>query len=169
MVLGLGESPRRFLWCWLSSSFVNVFHFVVVLLIAFRHHPSPFRGLSPGFLHPILYFQLSPSQSDLRHFHLFNHSVLAASATALSGHFLPTGVLYLTLLPNIFGTTCFYQSLPGSQQFFLEVFRASYWSSKHRPGPALCLIHSNPQSLHILNLYLYMSIFQKFYLWWKLW
>ena len=69
-----------------------------------------------------------------------------ASATVLSGHFLPTGVFYLTLLPDIFGTTCFYQGLPGSQQFFLEVCRASYWSSKHRPGPSVCLIHSNPQS-----------------------
>ena len=30
--------------------FVVFLHFVVaVLLIAFRRHPSPFRGLSPGF------------------------------------------------------------------------------------------------------------------------
>ena len=145
-------------------SFVDVLHFVVVLLIAFQHHPSPFRGLLLRFLHPIFYFQPSPSQSELRHFHLFNDSVLAASATALSGHFSPTGDFYLTLLPNIFGTTCFYQGLPESRQFFLEVYRASYWSSKHRPCPSICLIHSNPQSLYILNLYLYMSILQKFLL-----
>ena len=69
-----------------------------------------------------------------------------ASATVLSGHFLPTGVFYLTLLPDIFGTTCFYQGFPGSRQLFLEICRASYWSSKHRPGPSVCLIHSNPQS-----------------------
>ena len=179
MVLGLGESPRRFLWCWLSSSFCcccificRYFSFCCCSSHCFSTSSLTLPwtiGLSPGFLHPILYFQLSPSQSDLRHFHLLNHSVLAASATALSGHFLPTGVLYLRLLPNIFGTTCFYQGLSGSWQFFLEVCRASYWSSKHRPCPAVCLIHSNPQSLYILNLYLYMSIFQKFYLWWKLW
>ena len=54
------------------------------------------------------------------------HYLLTASATVLSGHFLPTGVFYLTLLPKIFGTTCFYQGLPGSQQFFLEVCRVSY-------------------------------------------
>ena len=47
---------------------MEVFH-----IIAFRRHPSPFRGLSLGFLHPILYFQPSPSQSDSRHFH-FNVS-----------------------------------------------------------------------------------------------
>ena len=133
----LGKPPVRLLCCCCSffififvvvvvSSFVDVLHFVVVLLIAFQHHPSPFRGLLLRFLHPIFYFQPSPSQSELRHFHLFNDSVLAASATALSGHFSPTGDFYLTLLPNIFGTTCFYQGLPGSQQFFLEVCRASY-------------------------------------------
>ena len=52
--------------------------------------------------HPILYFQSSSSQSDSRHFHLFNHTVLAASATALSGHFLPTGISYLMLLHRHF-------------------------------------------------------------------
>ena len=82
-----------------------------------------------------------------------------ASATVLSGHFLPTGVFYLTLLPDIFGTTCFYQGLPGSQQFFLEVCRASYWSSKHRPGPSVCLIHSNPQSfIHLKFLFMHVNI-----------
>ena len=35
-----------------------------------------------------------------------------------------------------FGTTCFYQSFTGSQQFF-ESCRASYWSSKHRPCPSV--------------------------------
>ena len=37
-------------------------------------------------------------------------------------------------------------SPPWSRQFFLEFCRASFWSSKHRPGPSVCLIHSNPQS-----------------------
>ena len=74
------------------------------------------------------------------------HYLLTASAMVLSGHFLPTGVFYLTLLPDIFGTTCFYQGFPGSRQLFLEICRASYWSSKHRSSPSVCLIHSNPQS-----------------------
>ena len=71
---------------------VVIFSFVDDFLIAFGHHSSPFHGLSPGFLHPILYSQPSPLQSDSRHFRLFNHSVLAASAAALSGHFLPIGI-----------------------------------------------------------------------------
>ena len=72
--------------------------------------------------------------------------IFTASATVLSGHFLPTGVFYLRLFPHIFATTCFYQGLCGSGQLFLEVCKASCWSSKHRPGPSACLIHSNPQS-----------------------
>ena len=52
---------------------------------------------------------------------------------------------YAPLL-HIFAATCFYQDLPGSRQFFFEVCRTSCWSSKHRPGPSLCLIHSNTQS-----------------------
>ena len=82
-----------------------------------------------------------------------------ASATVLSGHFLPTGVFYLTLLPDIFGTTCFYQGFPGSRQLFLEICRASYWSSKHRPGPSVCLIHSNPQSsIHLNFVFMHINI-----------
>ena len=157
MLLCLGEPLVRFLCCCWSSFCCCIFilllylhlsmFFILLLflLIAFRRHPSPFRGLSPGFLHSILYFRPA-HRRVIRDTFIFRPFHLAASATALSGHFLPTGVFYLTLLPNIFGTTCFYQGLPGSQQFFLEVCRASYWSSKHRPGPSVCLIHSNPQS-----------------------
>ena len=65
--------------------------------------------------------------------------------------------------------TCFYQGFPGSRQLFLEICRASYWSLKHRTSSSVCLIHSNPQCFIHLNLYLYMSTLQKFYLWWKLW
>ena len=56
-----------------------------------------------GFLHPFLYFQPSPSQSNSRHFHFqpFRY-LLAASATAFSEHFLPTGVFYLALLHRHF-------------------------------------------------------------------
>ena len=112
------ENLRRFMWCWSSfccccySSFVDVFH--SHFLFDIIPHPSvDYRQV----FRPILYFQPSPSQSDLRHFHFqpFRY-LLTASATVLSGHFLPTGVFYLTLLPDIFGTTCFYQGFTGSRQ-----------------------------------------------------
>ena len=87
------------------------------------------------------------------------HYLLTASAMVLSGHFLPTGVFYLTLLPDIFGTTCFYQGFPGSRQLFLESCRASYWSLKHRPGSSVCLIHSNPQSfIHLSFVFMLINI-----------
>ena len=82
------------------SSFVDVLH--SHLLFDIIPHPSvDYRRVFT----PISYFQPSPSQSDLRHFHFqpFRY-LLTASATVLSGHFLPTGVFYLMLLPNIFGT-----------------------------------------------------------------
>ena len=41
-----------------------------------------------------------------------------------------------------FGKTCFYQGFSGSWQFFLEGCRVSYWSSKHKPGPSVCLNHT---------------------------
>ena len=121
-------------------SFVDVLH--LHLLFDVILHPSVDYH---WVFTPILYFQPGPSQSDLQNFHFqqFRY-LLTPSATVLSGRFLPTGVFYLTLLHWHF--TCVYQGLPGSRQFFLEVCRASYWSSKHRPGPSVCLIHSNPQS-----------------------
>ena len=38
--------------------------------------------------------------------------------------------------------TCFYQGFPMSQQFFLESYRTSLWSSKHRPSPSSFLNHT---------------------------
>ena len=87
------------------------------------------------------------------------HYLLTASATVLSGHFLPAGVFYLMFLPDIFGTTCFYQGFPRSRQLFLEICRASYRSLKHRPSPSVCLIHSNPQSfIHLEFVFMHVYI-----------
>ena len=36
---------------------------------------------------------------------------------------------------------------PLGRQFNLNVSRASCWSSKHSPGPTICLNHNNPQTL----------------------
>ena len=103
---------------------------------SFRHHLSHFRGLFT----PVLYCQPSPSQSDLQHFHFQPFRYLfTASATVLSGRFLPTGVFYLTLLHWHF--TCVYQGLPGSRQFFLEVCRGFILILKTQTRP-ICLFDS---------------------------
>ena len=85
------------MWCWLLLLLLFLTSMEVFHIIAFRRHPSPFRGLSLGFLHPFLYFQPSPSQSDSRHFN-FNVSrffIFTGSATVLSERFLPMGVFTL--------------------------------------------------------------------------
>ena len=159
------ENLRRFLWCWSSfcccySSFVDVLH--SHFLFDIIPHPSvDYRQV----FRPILYFQPSPSQSDSRHFHFqpFRY-LLTASATVLSGHFLPTGVFYLTLLPDIFGIPnilaqpAFIKVSLGAGSYFFESCRASYWSSKHTPGPSVCLIHSNPQSfMHLKFVFIHIN------------
>ena len=110
-------------------------HFVVVILhfsmlfihIFFLTSSLTLPWTNTSFLGPFCTF--SPAHCrvicDTFIFQPFRY-LLTASAMVLSGHFLPTGVFYLTLLPNIFGTTCFYQGFPGSRQLFLEICRASY-------------------------------------------
>ena len=168
------ENLQRFLWCWSSfccccySSFVDVFH--SHFLFDIIPHPSvDYRQV----FRPILYFQPSPSHSDSRHFHF--STILLSSyherygfewAFVTHRHFLPYAP------SQHFGTTCFYQGFPGS-------LGAGSYSSKFAG------LHTDPRNtdpahlfvwftvihnlLYILNLYLYMSILQKFYLWWKLW
>ena len=124
------ENLRRFLWCWSSfccccySSFANFIHIFfltssLTLPWTIARFLDPFSTFSPVHRRAICdTFIFQP-------FHYF----LTASATVLSGHFLPTGVFYLTLLPNSFGTfptflahsrhfgtTCFHQAFTGSWQ-----------------------------------------------------
>ena len=139
MVLCLGEPLVRFLWCWL------------LLFIPFC---SSFCCCS-SFIHRLLYHATGTLPWHLRSVKASTSSELypgsfwlpfafssTANATVLSGHFLLTGVFFaLCFFHNI---SCVYQGLPGSRQFFLEVFRDSCWSSKQRIGPSVCLIDSNP-------------------------
>ena len=152
------EKLRRFLLCWSSfccySSFVDVFrsHFLFDII----PHPSvDYRQV----FRPILYFQPSPSQSDSQHFHFqpFLY-LLAARATVLSKHFLPTGVFYLTLLPDIsrlfLGAGSYSLKFAGlyTDPWNTDLAHLFVWFT---------VIHN---LLYILNLYLYMSILQKFLL-----
>ena len=144
-----------FFICWCSS-----------FTFSFRHDPSPFRRLSSGFY---THFVLS-AQPIAKWFATLSFSTIPLFSYSERYGFEWAFFTHKRFLPSdIFRTTCFQQGFSGSQQLFLEICRASYWSSKHRPGPSVCLIYSNPQYFYILNLYLYMSTLQKFYLWWKIW
>ena len=84
--------------------FVDVLYFVVVFHSHFLFDvtPHPSVDYCRVFI-PNLYFHPSPSRSGLQHFYFqpFRY-LLAASAMALSGHFLLTGIFYLMLLHRHF-------------------------------------------------------------------
>ena len=62
-------------------------------------------------------------------------------------------------IPDILAQPAFIRVLLGVSSSFLESCRASYWSSKHRPGPSVCLIHSNPQSfIHLKSVFMHVNI-----------
>ena len=112
----LGERPGGF--CYVGCHFIFDLHFIAVLHFVSRllYH---IIGTPPWLLRPLK----ASTSSELLIAFSFSST---ASATVVSGHFLPTDVFYLKLIPDIFGTTCFYQCLRGSWQFFLEVCRALY-------------------------------------------
>ena len=111
------ENLRRFLWCWSSfcccySSFVDVLH--SHFLFDIIPHPSvDYRQV----FRPILYFQPSPSQSDLWHFHF---STIPLSSYRERYGFEWAFLTHRCFLPYApsqnFGTTCFYQGFAGSRQ-----------------------------------------------------
>ena len=151
MVLCLGEPPRRFLLLLIFIFFLHLyfifdFHFVVVLHLSmfFIHICFSTSSLTrpwtiTGFLHPFYTFRPAHRRViyDTLNFQLFRYLLTSW-----------VGVFYLTLLHWHF--TWVYRGLPGGRQFFLGVCRASYWwSSKHKPGPSVCLIHSNPPSSYL--------------------
>ena len=136
-----------------------VISFLILFFISFPGYFTMSPALHPRFSgpwRPPTALTSTPATFDCLFFFIYSERY------GFEWAFFTHRLLYLTLLRNIFGTTCFYQGLPGSQQFFLEVCRAAYSFLKHRPGPSVCfwftVIH-NP--LYILNLYLCMSIFQK--------
>ena len=110
------------------SSFVDVSSFCCCSSHRFSTSSLtlPWTILLPGFSHPILYFQPSPSQSVWRHFHFLTILFLAASSNGLKWAFFTHRRFFtLTLLHRHF-ITCVYQGFSGSRQFFLEVCRALY-------------------------------------------
>ena len=64
-----------------------------------------------------------------------------ASAANLREFFYSHVYFTLHSFPT-FDTTCFYQGFPGSQQLFVEGFRASHWGSKQVPCPSVCMNHT---------------------------
>ena len=154
MVLCLGEPLRRFLFC--CCIFIcQCFSFCCCSFHCFSTSSLTLPWTIARFLHPFCTF--SPAHRRvIRGTFIFYHSVifLPQALRFWVDNFLPTGVFYLMLLPDIFGTTCFYQGFSGSRQLFLEICR---------PSPSVCLIHSNPKSfIHLKFVFVHVSIVKVF-------
>ena len=156
------------------SSFVDVFHFAGVV------SSFDFQASLPCDRHSILAFQTRESLHQLwalpRLLPIAFSFSSTASATVLRGHFLPTGIFYLTLLPNIFGTfPTFWHNLLLSRFYreravtFLKVVGLHTDPRNTDPTHLFVWFTVIHNLLYILSLYLCMSTLQKFYLWWKLW
>ena len=90
----LGRTSRKFLWCWLLLllfSSLEVFTF----LGYFSLPPTLHLGFSGPWRPPPALSSTLATFSCFTFARLFRHS-FTASATVLSGHFLPIGVFYLT-------------------------------------------------------------------------
>ena len=162
------ENLRRFLFILLLLLFFIYLHLLMffILLVLYLYLISRLlchvTGTPPWLLRPVISIVFSFSST--------------ASATVLIEHFLPTGIFYLTLLPNIFGT---------SQHFWHNLLLSRFYWEPEATFLKVAELHTDPRNtdpahlfvwftvlhnlLYILSLYLYMSILQKFYLWWKLW
>ena len=125
MLLGLGEPPVRFLGCFSCCSFHFWSAFCCCIFIcrcssfcccssftfSFRRHPSPFRGLSPGFYtHFILSAQ--PIAEWFATLSFFDHSILPRALRPWVGTFYPQAFFTLRSFTDIL--TCVYQCFPRS-------------------------------------------------------
>ena len=92
---------------------------------------------------------------------IFNHSVifLPRALRFWVGIFYPQAFFTLRSFPTFLEQPAFIKVSLGAGSYFLESCRALYWSSKHRPGPSICLIHSNPQSfIHLKFVFMHVNI-----------
>ena len=67
--------------------------------------------------------------------------LLTASATVLSGYFLPTGIFLPYTPSRHFGTTCFYQGFTGSRQLLSSKLQGFILIFKTQTQP-ICLFDS---------------------------
>ena len=121
MVLCFGEPPVRFLCC--CCSFLMCFF---ICRCSFHSFPGYFTmslALHPGFSglwNPPPALSSTPTTFDGLFFFIFRECYGIEEAFFTHRRF------YLTLLPEIFGTTCFYQCFPRNRQLFLNICIAWY-------------------------------------------
>ena len=108
------------LYLHLSMFFILLFFFIQIF---FSMSSLILPWIIAEFLH--LFYTFSPDHRRVIR-DIFKHSIILFF----------TLWRFFTLRSFTDILTCVYQGFPGSRQFFLEVCRASYWSSNYRPGPS---------------------------------
>ena len=173
------NSQRWYLLQRTSGGFCDVdLHFVVVilhLLMFFIHIFFSTSSLTlpwtiARFLDPFCTF--SPAHRRvIRDTFFFNHSVIFLSRVLRFwvGIFYPQAFFTLRSFPTFLAQPAFIKASLGAGSYSLKF--AGLHTDPQNTDPAhlfvwFTVIHN---LLHILSLYLYMLILQKFYLWEKLW
>ena len=150
----LGKTSRRFLWC---SSFCCCSSFCFQATLPCHQHSTLASQAHEGLhqlwaLPQLLLIAFSFSST--------------ASATVLSGYFFTHWRFLLCApsqhfwhIPAILAQPAFIKVSLGASSYFLKSCRASYWSSKQRPGPSVFLYQSNPQSfIHLKSVFMHINI-----------
>ena len=174
MALCLGEPPRRFcdIGCHFGLHFIFVSSFCCCsLFVVFLHFVSRLlyhvTGIPPCILRPMKASTSSELYPDYFWLPFLFHLLWALWLWV--GIFYPQTFFTLRSFTDIL--TCVYQSIPGSQSSSLKFAgpHTDPWNTDLAHLFVWFTVIHNPFYILYINLYLYMSILQKFYLWWKLW
>ena len=143
------------------KTFFVIINFVIRLWFSGCFTMSP--ALHPGFSglwRPPPALSSTPTTFDCLFFFIYRERYGFEWAFFTHRRFLPYAPSqHFWHIPNILAQPAFIKVSLGAGSYFLESCRASYWSSKHRPGPSVCLIHSNPQSfIHLKFVFIHVNI-----------
>ena len=142
---------------WFLLSFLGVF--IVDCVCSLHHCFFMFFFFHHWFYYCFLSVFISPSFFTVTVFCqvLRFCVVLQRMLRIWESFFLLSGVLYLTLRPEIWHTLLL-SRLPWGRQFSLQGCRAFHWCSKHRPGPTVCLSHTVQQTVFVARFYLCIKV-----------
>ena len=155
----LGEPLGGF--CYVSFIFILLFFICRCSLFtfSFRHHPSPFRGLSLGF-----YTHFVHSAQPIAEW----SATISLSTIPLSSYREHYGFewAFFTLCSflTFLAQPAFIKASLGTGSYSLK-FAGLHTDPQTQTNPSVCLIYSNPQSFIHLKFVFIHSILQKFYLW----
>ena len=157
------ENLQRLSFILLLSLFFIYLHLLMffILLVLYLYLISRLlchvTGTPPWLLRPVKVSTSSELYPDYFWLPFLFH--LPRALRFWVGIFYPQAFFTLRSFPTFLEQPAFIKVSLGAGSYFLESCRASYWSSKHRSGPSVCLIHSNPQSfIHLSFVFMLINI-----------